>query len=111
MNIANQEHVLTAQRSGDVRLFKKLETLVSYLQDLGIDSFEVDSSAYDPRQLTTYQRPDRTQALKRAHEAAAYEAWFRDQVEASLNDTSPVVEEEVRKLFAARRAAFKTKTR
>jgi hypothetical protein len=112
VNIANQEHVLTAQRSGDVRLFKKLETLVSYLQDLGIDSFEVDSSAYDPRQLTTYQRPDRTQALKRAHEAAAYEAWFRDQVEASLNDTSPVVEdEEVRKLFAARRAAFKTKTR
>lgn len=107
VEINHQEHVLTAQRSGNVRLFKKLETLVAYLLDLGIDHFEVDASTFDPGQMSTYQRPDRAQALKRAHEAAAYEAWFRDQVAESLEDTSPMMgDEEAERLFAAHRAAM-----
>ena len=107
VEINHQEHVLTAQRSGNVRLFKKLETLVAYLLDLGIDHFEVDASTFDPGQMSTYQRPDRAQALKRAHEAAAYEAWFRDQVAESLEDTSPMMgDEEAERLFAAHRAAL-----
>lgn len=107
VEINHQEHVLTAQRSGNVRLFKKLETLVAYLLDLGIDHFEVDASTFDPGQMSTYQRPDRAQALKRAHEAAAYETWFRDQVAESLEDTSPMMgDEEAERLFAAHRAAL-----
>ncbi|MFJ4385093.1 hypothetical protein ACIP02_12180 [Pseudomonas sp. NPDC089408] len=112
VDINQQEHVLTAQRSGNVRLFKKLETLVAYLLELGIDHFEVDATTYDPEQTSTYQRPDRTQALKRAHEAAAYEAWFHEQVKTSLEDTTPVMDdEEAERLFAARRAALAAKTR
>ncbi len=108
VSINDQEHILTAQRSGNIRLFKKLETLVSYLQGLGIEYFKVDTSGYDPKMLKTYQRPDRAQALKLAHEAAAYEAWFSAQVEASLQDPTPVTEDdEARRLFAARRAALK----
>ena len=104
--------MLTAQRSGNVRLFKKLETLVTYLLDLGIDHFVVDASTFDPEQMTTYQRPDRAQALKRAHEAAAYEAWFHEQVIASLDDTAPVMDdEEAERLFAARRATLAAKIR
>ncbi|UVL61417.1 hypothetical protein LOY54_26020 [Pseudomonas sp. B21-032] len=107
----DQEHILTAQRSGNVRLFKKLETLVSYLQALGIDYFKVDTSSYDPETLQTYQRPDRAQALKTAHEAAAYETWFSAQVEASLQDTTPSIEDdEARRLFAERRAALKARS-
>ncbi|WP_327439151.1 hypothetical protein [Pseudomonas donghuensis] len=108
VSVSDQEHILTAQRSGNVRLFKKLETLVTYLQALGIDYFKVDTSGYNPETLQTYQRPDRAQALKMAHEAAAYEAWFNAQVEASLDDPSPAIEDdEARRLFAARRAALK----
>ncbi|WP_232478227.1 antitoxin PaaA2 family protein [Pseudomonas alkylphenolica] len=111
VSINDQEHILTAQRSGNVRLFKKLETLVSYLQGLGIEYFKVDTSGYDPKMLKTYQRPDRAQALKLAHEAAAYETWFNAQVEASLQDPTPVVEDdEARRLFAARRAALKARS-
>ncbi|HDS1733946.1 TPA: hypothetical protein QEM55_000935 [Pseudomonas putida] len=110
VSINQDEHVLTAQRSGNARLFKKLETLVTYLHQLGIDHFEVDSSTYDPSQLSTYQRPDRADALKRAHEASAYDAWFIEQVEASLNDPSPAMEDEaVERIFAARRAALRAK--
>lgn len=111
INIDQQEHVLTAQRSGNVRLFKKLETLVSYLHDLGIDHFAVDTSTYDPEQVSSYQRPDRADALKRAHEAAAYDTWFVEQVKAGLDDdsTPPMDDEDIEKVFAARRAALKAK--
>ncbi|MGE8452925.1 MAG: hypothetical protein ACN6OP_20365, partial [Pseudomonadales bacterium] len=71
-----------------------------------------DASTFDPGQTSTYQRPDRAQALKKAHEAAAYEAWFTEQVEASLNDTSPLMEdEEAERLFAAHRAALRANIR
>ncbi|MGE8047834.1 hypothetical protein ACQKPT_05975 [Pseudomonas monteilii] len=110
VEINHQEHVLTAQRSGNFRLFKKLETLVAYLLDLGIDHFEVDASTFDPGQMSTYQRPDRAQALKRAHKAAAYEAWLHEQVGASLEDTAPVRDdEEAERLFAAHRATLTAK--
>ncbi|MFK0312075.1 hypothetical protein ACIQUF_12625 [Pseudomonas sp. NPDC090233] len=112
VDVNHQEHVLIAQRSGNVRLFKKFETLVSYLLEMGIDHFEVDTSAFDPSQMSTYQRPDRAQALKRAHEAAAYDAWFVDQVEASLEDPAqPMEDEEAERLFAARRSELKAKIR
>lgn len=110
INVDESEHLLTAQRSGSVRLFKKLETLVVYLHELGIDHFEIDSSNYDPRQLSTYQRPDRAEALKRVHDAAAYETWFFEQVEASLSDTTPATDDEdAESAFAARRAALRAK--
>lgn len=112
VDVNHQEHVLIAQRSGNVRLFKKFETLVSYLLDLGIDHFQVDASTFDPSQLNTYQRPDRALALKRAHEAAAYESWFAEQVEASLEDVSPVIEDDdAERQFAAYRANLKVKIR
>lgn len=112
VDIDNQEHVLTAQRSGNVRLFKKLETLVSYLHELGIERFEVDSSIWNPQQTATYQRPDRAQALRQAHEASAYHAWFIEQVEASRHDPSPAMDDEdVEKFFSARRAQLKDKKR
>lgn len=112
VDVNHQEHVLIAQRSGNVRLFKKFETLVTYLLDLGIDHFQVDASTFDPSQLNTYQRPDRALALKRAHEAAAYESWFAEQVEASLEDVSPVIEDDdAERQFAAYRANLKAKIR
>ncbi|MFJ4064039.1 hypothetical protein ACIPW4_01930 [Pseudomonas sp. NPDC089996] len=112
IDVNHQEHVLIAQRSGNVRLFKKFETLVTYLLDLGIEHFQVDASTFDPSQLSTYQRPDRALALKRAHEAAAYEEWFATQVEASLKDASPVIEDEdAEQQFAAYRTKLKAKIR
>lgn len=112
VDVNHQEHVLIAQRSGNARLFKKFETLVTYLLDLGIAHFQVDASTFDPSQLNTYQRPDRALALKRAHEAAAYESWFAAQVEASLEDVSPVIEDDdAERQFAAYRANLKAKIR
>jgi hypothetical protein len=102
------ERPLAAQRSRQVRLFRKFETLVAYLKDIGIARFDVDAVNYDPATVATARRPDRSEALKRAHEAAAYDTWFRDQVQASIDDPRPSVPDEVaRAQFAARKVALR----
>lgn len=78
------KRTLAAQRSHQVRLFEKLETVVAYLKDVGLARFEVDAADFDPASLKTVARPDRAAALKRAHEAAEHDAWFRDQVRRGL---------------------------
>lgn len=103
------ERPLAAQRSRQVRLFRRLETLVAYLKGVGIARFDVDAANYDPETpQDTRSRPDRAEALKRAHQAAAYDAWFREQVQASIDDPRPSVpDDEARAQFAARKAALR----
>ena len=102
------ERPLAAQRSRQVRLFKKFETLVSYLKNIGIARFDVDAANYDTTVATTSRRPDRTEALKRAHEAVAYDTWFREQVQASIDDPRPSMAGElVEAKFAAKRDALR----
>ncbi|NHB93694.1 hypothetical protein [Photorhabdus cinerea] len=102
------ERPLIAQRSRQVRLFKRLETLVTYLKDIGIAQFNVDAANYNLDTPTKTARPDRAEALKRAHKAAAYDAWFRQQVQAAIDDRHPSVpHEEVKARFAAKKAALR----
>ena len=91
---------------------KRLETLVAYLRELGIEHFDVDTSDYDPLQIRTYTRPDRADAMKLAHEAAAYEEWVKKQVQISIDDPRPSVsDEEARRIFAAKREALRQRVR
>ena len=80
------ERPLATTRSKKVRTFKKLETLVTYLKDLGISQFDVDARQYDPATVQTYSRPDRTEALRKAHEAVEHDTWFREQVALALKE-------------------------
>lgn len=94
---------LAAQR-GRVRLFSKLDTVVAYLKGLGIARFDVDAIKYDPNRPRRV-RPDRSQALKLMHEAAAYDKWFRAEVQVALDDTRPsVLHEEVAGRWARKRS-------
>ena len=70
-----------AAKRGAMRHFSRFETLVAYLKKLGIVQFEVDASQYHP--ASTQQGPlraDAAQRMRRAHEAAAHDQWFRQQV-------------------------------
>ena len=53
-----QERALAAQRSRQVRLFRRFETLTTYLKEIGIERFEVDAVDYDPALPKTARRPD-----------------------------------------------------
>ncbi|WP_327206650.1 hypothetical protein [Rhizobium beringeri] len=77
------ERPLAAQRRRQVRVFKRIDTLVSYLRDVGISQFDVDAADYVP---ATASRPDRAAALRRTHEAAEYDKWFREQVEEAIRE-------------------------
>ncbi|MBY5367290.1 hypothetical protein HFO91_10370 [Rhizobium leguminosarum] len=77
------ERPLAAQRSRQVRVFKRMDSLVSYLKDVGISQFDVDAADYVPG---TASRPDRAAALRRTHEAAEYDKWFRKQIEEAIGE-------------------------
>jgi hypothetical protein len=97
------ERALAAQRSHQLRIFRKLETLVEYLKGVGIPRFEVDAVNYDPRSVTATKRPDRAAAMKDAHAAAAYTKWLKAEVQESIDDVSPTVphDEAMRRVRAA----------
>lgn len=105
------ERILAAQRSHKVRIFRKFETLVSYLKGVGIVRFDVDAVNYDADSLkTTRTRPDRAEAMKSAHEAAAYNKWLKAEVQEAIDDASPSIPhsevmQDVRAVIAKARAA------
>ena len=105
------ERALAAQRSHQVRIFRKFETLVSYLKGVGIVHFDVDAVNFDAESLkTSRNRPDRAEAMKDAHEAAAYNKWLKAEVQEAIDDTSPPIPHgevmaDVRAVIAKARAA------
>lgn len=73
-------------KNGKVRAWRKLDTLAKYItKDLGIPRFETDGSDYDPTHQSL-KRPDSSAVLKKAHEAAAHDEWFREQVQLGIDE-------------------------
>lgn len=81
------ERPLATQR-GNVRTWANFETLATWLRELGIARFEVDAAQYDPttpRSGAEQSKAERArEQMKAAHEAAAYDKWFRETVRASI---------------------------
>jgi hypothetical protein len=63
----------------------------------------------DEAEFERASRPDRAEAMKQTHSnAAAYEKWFREQVQESLDDSRPnVPHAEVQKEMAEKKAALR----
>jgi len=78
----NAERVLAAKR-GEVRLFKKFDTLTAYLKKLGIDQFRIDARHFDPTAKEPVKRADSAKRMRDAHEAVAYRNWLEGKVSAS----------------------------
>lgn len=102
------ERTLAAKR-GAVRIFRKFETLAGYLKQIGVTRYQVDATQFDPVALKGERhRVDASARMKRAHEAAAYDKWFRGQVQEALDDPRPSIpHEEVKAEFAKKRAALR----
>lgn len=84
VNYGRVKRTLAARR-GNRRVFRHLESLVSYLQDVGIEHLAVDSSRYRPEKIKqTRLRPDTAQRMKHQAEVLKYDRWFREQVEEAI---------------------------
>lgn len=108
------QSALAATRSKQVRVFKRLETLVGYLKDIGIHRFDVDAAHFDAATLKTYSRPDTSATLKQAHAALVHDRWFRAQVGQAVKQADdPAVQwvsnEAVMAESAKRRAAWRAR--
>lgn len=100
-----------AATRGKPRTFRQFETLAGYLKGLGITEYRVNTAQFEPCAAATHPADKRSatasERMKRAHQAAAYDSWFRQQVQASINDPRPSVDDDlVRKQFAANREAL-----
>lgn len=105
------ERALAAQRSRQVRVFRKFETLVAYLKTLGIASFQVNAANWSPDSLLAPRtRPDTSAALRRAHQAAAHDKAVKEAVQVAMLDPGqPMADDQVREHFAGRRAELRTR--
>jgi hypothetical protein len=86
VTLSSGERALAAQRGKQARVFKRMETLTSYLKGVGISRFDVDSAGFVPEATASRARPDRAVALRNAHRASAHDAWFKAQVAIALDE-------------------------
>ena len=108
------ESPLAATRSKEIRVFKRLDTLVGYLKAIGINRFDVDAADFDSATVKTYSRPDTSATLKQAHAALVHDRWFREQVAQAVKQaddpaTHWVSNETVMAESAKRRAAWRAR--
>jgi len=85
---------------------------------MGAHIVEIDTSAWSPAQadLEARKRPDTAERQRRAHQAAAHDAWFRHEVELAVQQANgPNAEwdtqSDVKRQSAIKRAAWLGKTR
>lgn len=112
INYGRASQTLTVTR-GEPRTFRKFETLASYLKELGITDLRVHIAEFE---VTAVDKPSdkrrelASKRMKQAHEAAAYDKWFRSQVQASIDDPRRNVSAEAAHTeFAAKRKALRTR--
>lgn len=110
INYGRASQTLAATR-GKPRTFRQFETLAGYLKELGIVEVRVNTAEFEPGAALANPADRRSatasERMKRAHQAAAYDTWFRTQVQASIDDPQPSVDgDEVRKRYALKRAAL-----
>ena len=110
LKIGMQETPLGTQRTDKPRTWSSLDACIQYLRDeLGIVRIDgIDASNYSAASMHRPRRPDAAAQMRRAHEAAAHDAWFRAQVQASIDDPRPSVpDDQARARFASRKATLK----
>lgn len=109
LKLGMTEKLLGVQRTDKPRTWRSLDTCMEYLKnELHIVRIDMlDASNHSAGDVTQNTRADSSERMKRAHEAAAYDKWFRAQVQAAIDDPRPSIpHEQVMSAFAERRTAL-----
>jgi hypothetical protein len=95
------------------RAFRNPAKAIEVLHLMGAHRVEVDTKAWSPAQASVEgrKRPDTAERQRRAHQAAAHDAWFRQQVALAVEEAdSPnaewVSQEEVKRTSATQRTRW-----
>ena len=84
--------VLAKARSSEPRRFGNPATAINVLRDVGITIGQFDASEWNPAERERVDRSDsRAQALRKAHEAAAYNEWLAAEIQEAIEDPRPSI--------------------
>lgn len=87
---SGQDAFLVKARSTEPRRFGSPNSALLVLRDLGISIAKIDATHWNPDQKeVTQNRDSRAQAMRQAHEAAAYNQWLAGEIQASIDDPRP----------------------
>lgn len=83
--------VLALARSSEPRRFGNPTAALNVLRDIGITIGQFDASEWDPAEREPVARSSdrRAKALRKAHEAAAYNESLAAEIQASIDDPRP----------------------
>ncbi len=89
---SGQDAILSKARSTAPRRFGNPTSALVVLRDMGIAVAQLDATDWNPDQKEmTQSRESRAQAMREAHEAAAYSKWLAAEIEASIDDPRPSI--------------------
>ena len=89
---SGQDAFLVKARSTEPRRFGSPNSALIVLRDLGIAVAQIDATNWNPDQKeVTQNRDSRAQAMRQAHEAAAYNQWLAGEIQASIDDPRPSI--------------------
>ena len=89
---SGQDAFLVKARSTEPRRFGNPLAALNVLRDIGITVGQFDASEYDPadKEQDAGNR-GRANAMRGAHEAAAYNQWLAGEIQASIDDPRPSI--------------------
>lgn len=101
--------VLSKARSSEPRRFGNPAVALNVLREIGITIGQFDASEWDPSEREPAPGTSgRAAALRKAHEAAAYNEWLSAEIRASIDDPRPsVAHDEVMARMGANIAGLK----
>ncbi|MDN5870320.1 MAG: hypothetical protein L0H73_06320 [Nitrococcus sp.] len=82
--------VLTKARSSEPRRFGNPVAALNVLRAIGITVGQFDASEWNPaaKEQTAGNR-GRAEAMRKAHQAAAYSEWLADEIQDAMDDSRP----------------------
>ncbi len=106
---SGQDAILSKARSTEPRRFGSPSSALIVLRDIGIAVAKLDATNWNPDQKeVTQSRESRAQAMRGAHEAAAYNQWLAAEIQESIDDPrSSILHKEVMARMDARIARHK----
>lgn len=89
---SGHDAILSKARTTEPRCFGNPTSALNLLLDVGIAVAQLDITHWEPgKKNTNKSRKDRAQAMREAHQAAAYNKWLASEIERSMNDPRPDV--------------------
>ncbi len=84
---SGQDAILVKARTTEPRRFGNPTSALIVLRDVGIDVIQIDATDWNPDQKDmSRSRQNRADAMREAHEAAAYNQWLAAEIQEAIDD-------------------------